>query len=160
MSDENSVSLPTRVECPAARDPAVRLFIGAAMAIAAGIWCLTDLREPPEAWDMKHINEVAGFLLNNRGPYLFFPVGAILAVIATLYLRRVLVVDDEGIGFVGKKKTPWSDVDSLDASKLESKGIIVLRCTDGRQIKLDSWKLQNFRNMVALVEMKVKKIET
>ena len=55
--------IPTRVECPAAKDPAVRLCILAALLLAFGIWCLTDLREPPSEWSFGKINEVSAYLL-------------------------------------------------------------------------------------------------
>ncbi len=162
MSNETSVSVPARVECPAGRDPAVRLFILAAMLLAAGLYCFYDayIKEAyPYVSFSEDINGWLTWAFNYYGPYVFIPPAIIIIILALLYLRRVMVADAEGIGYRGKAKTPWSDVQSLDASRLESKGILVLNCAGGKRIKLDSWKLQNFRNIVALVESKVKKVE-
>lgn len=150
---ENESSAPASVECRAASDPAVRLFILTAMPLAFGIWCLTDLRKPPEAWDMAHINDAAAYLLNNWGPVVFFPLGFVGLYLAVRYVRRVLVADEEGIGYVGKDKILWEQVTKLDAADLKRE-ILVLE-TGQRALKLDGWKLRDFRDLVAFIEKHV-----
>jgi len=147
---------PQRVECRATKDPAVRLFIIAAMLIGMGIWCLTDRRERPEAWDTKHINEVSGYLLNNWGPFLFLPGGLVAAYWAIRFLRRVLIADGEGVGYTGNDRIPWDRIEKIDATEL-AKGFLRIEHGDGEVLTLDSWKLQNFRDLVALIETRVPK---
>lgn len=146
---------PARVECPPTKEPAVRWFIFAAMMIAVAIWCYSDRRERPEVWDFKHFNDAASYVLNNWGPVLFAPLGLIAAAMGVRYLRRKLIADEEGIGYAGKDKVAWGQVEELDASLLGEKGILTLRFGQGRSLKLDSWKLQNFRELVSLMEKKV-----
>lgn len=149
---------PAGVECRPSKDPAVRLFIGAAASIAVAIWCLTDLRAVPDDWSLKNINATAGFLFNNVGPFFLFPAGVVLAVWGLVFLRRKLVADQAGLGYVGKEKIPWTDITSLDVAKFKKKGILGLRYTrDGKEktFVLDSWKLDNFRQLIQLVEAKV-----
>lgn len=154
-SEQSTQQPPQRVECPATRDPAVRLFIAAGILLGFGIWCLTDLRAVPEAWDLRHINDVGGYLLNNWGPFLFFPAGLLLLGWGIVFLHRVLVADDEGIGYRGKRKIAWDQVKRLDASELQSKRILTLEYGNDEQMKLDAWKLQNFRDLVSVVERNV-----
>jgi len=155
MNDTSQDSQTEHVECPPTREPAVRAFIFAALLMGMGAWCLTDLRKPPEAWDFKHINEVASYLLNNWGPVVFFPAGLLVAALAVRFLRRKLLADAEGIGYAGADKVAWDQVHELDASKLKDKQILLLRYGQGRKLTLDAWKLQNFRELVAFVEAHV-----
>ena len=150
---ENESSAQASVECRAASDHAVRLFVLTAMPLAFGIWCLTDQRKPPEAWDMANINDAAAYLLNNWGPLVFFPVGLVLLYFAVRYIRRVLVADQEGIGYVGKDKILWEQVTKLDATALK-KEILVLEA-EQRALKLDGYKLRSFRDLVVLIEKNV-----
>jgi len=162
MSDASSESDSTGVECPAAKDPAVRLFILAAMLLALGLYCLYDghiKKAYPYEPFAEDMNAWLTWAFNYYGPFVFIPPAVVVVGIALLYLRRVMVADDEGIGYKGKTKTAWSDVQSLDASRLEAKGILLLNCSGGKRIKLDSWKLRNFRELVALVETKVQRTE-
>ena len=154
--------VPTRVECPAAKDPAVRLFIGAAMGLALAAYCfvdhyvLGDYQRPGPDGD---INDWIGYLFNAYGPFVFGPPGLVLVVWGIVFLRRKLVADQDGIGYVGKHKLAWSDVKRLDTSKFEKKGILRLEYgKDGeeRVLTLDGWKLQNFKPLVRLVESKLK----
>ena len=154
--NESAEPAPTdRVECTAARDPAVRLFIFAAMMIGFGAWCLTDLRKVPESWELKNINEVAGYLLNNWGPVLLVPAGMIALAWGVIFLRRKLVADAEGIGYEGRQRIAWSDVTRLDAAELKGKGLLYLHRGEAKPLRLDSWKLNNFKAMVAFVERHV-----
>lgn len=154
MNDRQQVAPAGRVECPAAKDPAVRLFIGAAMALAFGLWMAYDAyvakKYPyPEPYN---INDFSKHVLNHYGPFVFVPLGLALAIWGIVTMRRVLVADGEGIGYRGKDKLVWGDITSVDASKLKGKGILVLQAGPVASVVLDSWKLLNFRELVAFVE--------
>ena len=153
---ENNSSAPARVECRATSDPAVRLFILAAMPLAFGVWCLIDRHKHPwpETWDLPNINAVGGYLLNNWGPFVLFPLGLVVLYFAVRFVRRVLVADEEGIGYAGKDKVRWEDVSKLDAAELK-KEILVLESGGQAVLKLDGWKLRNFRDLVAFIERRV-----
>ena len=153
---------PSRVECRATKDPSVRRFILAAILLGLGVYCFVDHyvlgKYPYPEKGASDINKYATYLLNHYGPFVFIPPGIVLAVWGVLMLGRRLVADQEGIGYVGKQKVPWTSVRSLDTTKLADKGILGLRYdADGadRTLVLDSWKLQNFRELVKLVEQKV-----
>lgn len=143
-----------RVECPATNDPAVRLFIFAAMLIGFGVWCFLERTKypPPEAWTLEHINTIVGYVLNNYGPWVLVPPGLVFVALGVRLLRRKLIADDEGIGYVGAQRIAWSDVTGLDSAKLKDKGVLTLHYGKGRKLVLDSWKLKNFRDLVALIE--------
>lgn len=157
----NSPEVPSaaasRVECAAARDPAIRLLIAAAMLIGMGLWCFLDRDryDPPPAWDRKHINEASKYVFNAYGVFVFTPPGVVLAIWTVIFLRRRLLADAEGIGYVGKEKIPWSAIVSLDASQARSKGIVVLHYGEGKKLVLDNWKLTNFRELISLVESRI-----
>ena len=155
-----SQAVPARVECPAAKDPAVRLFIVAAMLIGFGIWCFIDRGK--YHWNPKgDLNEKFGYILNHGGAVVLPIAGLVPLVWGILFLRRRLVADEEGIGYAGKEKIPWSAVTGLDSSRLEAKGILYLQYGPGgrRRLVLDEWKLKNFRALVRLVESKVSRTE-
>ena len=85
-------------------------------------------------------------------------LGVLLVIVGIRMLRRVLVADSAGIGYLGKDKLPWDQIDKLDASQFKNKGILILLAGEGartRRLKLDSWKLKNFRDLVAFVEAHV-----
>ena len=148
----------TEVECRPTKDPAVRWFIFAALMIGFATWCFIDRHKHPrpEAWDMKHVNEAAGYLFNNIiGPYIFFPAGLIIVIFAIRSLTRRLTADEEGIGYAGKAKVAWNDITGLDASELGSKQILRLRHGRDEVLTLDAYKLKNFRDLVAFIEAKV-----
>ncbi len=153
-SDQNQIST---VECAPTTEPAVRWFIFAAMMLGFAIYCWLDRGNypAPEAWDIDHINEAAKYLLNTWGPVVFAPLGFIALALAGLHLKSRLIADDEGIGYACKRKHGWDQVKKLDVSELKNKGILYLTLDDGSEMKLDSWKLQNFRDLVALIEKKV-----
>lgn len=154
-SSESS-EVPQQVECPAEREPIVKLWIIAAMLIGFGIWCIVDAGKPkydyvPLAEDL---NGFFSWALTHIGQFVFTIVGAAVAGTAIRHSRRVLVADQEGIGWRGGRKLPWEKVTKLDASRLKDKQILVLEHPDGR-LTLDNYKLQNFRDLVAVVEEKV-----
>ena len=139
MSETNTEDV--RVECQATRDPAIRLFIAAALFLGFAAWCfyeghiLDKYEYKPYAED---INKFSTWALNYYGPFIFAPPGLVLALWGMLYLRRRLI----------------AEVKQLDATQLKSKGILTLVHENG-ELKLDSWKLTNFKPLVAFVEMHV-----
>jgi len=156
MTEAPENSSPTSVTCNAAKDPAVRVFIMAAMLLGIGAWCWMDAASgkypPPEAWDMENINAAAGYAFNHYTPWIAIPAGLLLALRGVLALRRVLTADEDGIGYAGKEKRPWEKITALDASQLKGKGILTVEFGSDVKLVLDSWKLQNFRELVAFVE--------
>ena len=157
MNDTSDQNQTSTVECAPTTEPAVRWFIFAAITIGAAIYCWLDRGNypAPETWDLDHINEITGHLFNHYGPYLFAPLGLLAIAMAVVHLRSRLIADEEGIGYAGKQKHTWDQVKKLDVSALKAKGILYLTLDDGSEMKLDSWKLQNFRDLVALIEKKV-----
>ena len=150
---------PTKAECSATKEPAVRLFIVAGILIGFGLWCAFDVhvKKKYEWKEDANTSEVFSYWFNHAGTFVFPLLGLIPLGLAAVSLRRKLSADDEGIGYVGKEKIPWSAVRSLDASKLADKGIIRLHYEAGgkeKTLKLCSWKLQNFRLLVQIVEKK------
>jgi hypothetical protein len=155
---QNPVSrIPQRVESNATRDPAIRLGIAAVMLVGMGLWCLHDSKkyDPPAVWDLKHINEASKYAFNTYGVFVFTPPGVVLGLWALRFLRRKLIADQDGIGYVGKEKIPWGNITKLDASQAKSKGILKLHYGDGKILTLDNWKLTNFRELISLVESKL-----
>jgi hypothetical protein len=146
-----------RIEARPTKDPAVRTFILAAMLLGFSVWCLLDWRPMPEAWDTKHINDVAGYLLNNWGPFLLVPAGLALLIRGIVYLSRRLCADQEGIGFAGRQKIPWEQITAVDATALKAKGVLRITWGDGQRMKLCDWHWprEQFRGVVALLEAHV-----
>jgi len=142
-----------RVECKPTKDPAVRWLILAAMMIGFAVWCYSDRRPMPDTWDIKHINEVSNYLFNNWGPVLFAPVGLIALFAAIRQLTRTLIADQEGIKY-GNGSILWSDIETIDAAKLRSKGLLKLISGDGSAMKLHSWKMTDFKLLVEFIESK------
>ena len=159
MNDSASGNAADRVECPADKDPAVRLFIATAMAVALSIWCIIDGyikgKYPlPEAGDPDYMNNMATHIFNHYTPFVLLPVAIILIVLAVRVLRRFITADGEGLTINGKRHA-WSDFTGVDASRLEKKGILVLLGPDDLRVELDRYKYKNFKPLVALVEKHV-----
>ena len=146
------------VRCRARKDPAVRLFIFAGMLLGLGLWFLYDgyvAKKYPHKPFSENINQWFTWAINCIGPFILIPVGLVFLVWGIVILRRVLVADADGIGYVGKQKLAWSDVGSVDASQLKAKQILILEYGDAGRMKLDSWKLDNYQKLVALIEQHV-----
>jgi hypothetical protein len=154
---DTETTIPSRVECLAKKDPAVRLFIFAAMLIGFGLWCFVDayvkkvipLPKPGE------LNSYCTYYMNTIGGILLPIAGLVPLVRGIMAMRRVLVADEAGIGYVGKPPVAWADVESLDASKLADKSILKLNLADGGTLVLDGYELENFKPLIKLVEAKV-----
>jgi hypothetical protein len=156
----NSQQVPSRVECPAKKDPSVRWFIMAGMLLVFGVYCFIDhfIRGKYPYADPSDLNAYLKYVFNHYGAIVFTAVGVVLLVVAIVTLRRRLLADQEGIGYAGKEKIPWSAFTKIDSADLADKGILRLTYAAGGKTEtlvLDSWKLQNFRDLVALVESKI-----
>ena len=151
--------VPSTVECRAAKDPAVRMLILAAMLLGFGGWCFVDgyVRHLPEK--LANINDLATWCLNYVGGVLFPLAGLIVGARMVVFLRRKLLADEKGIGYAGKEKVPWDAFTGMDSSKFKKKGILRLQYASGgteKVLVLDNWKLDNFRELLQLVETKVR----
>jgi hypothetical protein len=150
---------PARVVCPASKEAAVRYFIFAAIAIGLGLYCFYDVHAGKYPWkDNMGLNELAGYYFNHWGAVVLPLAGLFPLVLGVLSLRPKLVADEEGIGFAGKEKLPWSAIRAVDASLLADKQLLRLHYDDAgeeRVLELASYKFQNFRDFVALLENKV-----
>jgi len=157
MSETSDTPRQERVECPPARDPAVRLFILAGMLLVFGLWCFYDAYVMgaypyPTNGD---INLLAKHYFNHVGG-IILPLGGLVPMIMGIrFLRRILVADAEGIRYPGGPAVAWKDVTRLDATDLANKGFLRLEYGDVKPLVLDSWKLQNFKALVAFIETHV-----
>jgi hypothetical protein len=151
MSEEQES--PNRVECPAANDPGVRMFIVAAMCIGFAVWYYLDSNKAvPKHWDWEHVSEVAGYVTNAIMPYVLAPIGLLMIIWGIVYMGRKLIADDEGIGYDGKQKIRWNEFKKMDAAKLK-KGLLYLYYgPDEKKLTLDSWKLKNYKQLIEFVE--------
>ena len=156
MNDTESQSKPERVECPATTD--LRLLAVGVGMIGLGVWCFVEayvMDEHPYKPFSQDINDWASWAFNHIGAFAFFAVGALLLVRALMAMRRRLVADAEGIGYVGKERIPWTGVRPItggDESQLRDKQILCLHHGNNETLKLDAYKLKNFRELVAFVE--------
>jgi hypothetical protein len=157
MSETNHTPRQDRVECPPARDPAVRLFIIAAMFIGFGLYCFWDayiLGKYPYP-NNGDVNLAFKHYFNHGGGIVFPLAGLVPLVMGIRFLRRVLVADAEGIRVPGSPAIAWKDVKHLDATDLAGKGFLRLDYGQAKPLVLDSWKLQNFKALVAFIEKHV-----
>lgn len=160
MADSISSQQPESVEAPSAQEPVVKLFILAAMCLGFGIWMIYDHyiegNYPYAAYkSVDNLGEVFGYLSNHYGPFILIPLGLIPFIKGGRLMRRKLIADGAGIGYEGKDSIAWNDVKEVDARQLGPKGLLTVVANDGRTLKLDSYLLQNFRAVVALLEKKV-----
>jgi len=154
MNDITQGSTATQVTCPPAWDLLLRPAILAVALLSFGVWCMTDQR-PAETFSIENINPWGSWAMNFYGQFLFTALGLTAAFFTVRILRRKLIADSQGVGFVGKDKVLWSDVTGLDASELKEKQILYLLRGSGEKYALDGFNLRNFRDLVAFVEAHV-----
>ena len=157
MSETNDTAPIERIECPPARDPAVRLFIIAGMLLAFGLWCFYDAYikgSYPYPKD-GNVNDLAKYYFNHWGGIILPAGGLIPLIMGLLFLRRKLVADAKGIQAPGRPQIAWTSVKKLDASDLAGKGVLRIEYGGVKPLVLDSWKMQNFKALVAFVESHV-----
>jgi hypothetical protein len=146
------------VECPAAMDPCVRMFIVALLMLAYGLYCAYDLfvATGAEGGPKYSMEKNASIYLYNVACLILVPIGAVCLAWGVVMVGRKLLADQEGIGFVGQEKVAWQRIYRIVT---RGKGLLDLYYKDqeGQDdgvIRLDSWKLKNFAELVALVESK------
>jgi hypothetical protein len=158
MNDTTESGETAQVQCPPTKDPAVRYLIFAGLALGLAIWCSLDRRPKPPAWDLEHLNKISNYLFNNWSPLVTAPLGLIAVFAAVRQFTRKLVADEEGITY-GCQYVAWGDVKAIDAVRLKSKGILVLRCAEDSKLKLDSYNMHGFKELVAFIEKKLPDVE-
>jgi len=134
----------------------VRWFIFAAIMVGFGLYTIHDhyvqgnyAKPQPYA-----LNAHLKYLFNHYVPYLVIPIGLIAAGLGIRHLTRRLVADEEGIGYIGEDRVPWSQIAKVDATALR-KGFLHLHHGQDGKLTLDSWKLRNFKDLVSLIERSV-----
>lgn len=90
-----------------------------------------------------------------------FVQAAVLAILAMLAFRAVWVkrgveysAGDDGLsgnGF-GPAPIPWDEVESIDWSRWDSKGVIGVAAAGGRRFTLDGWHFKGVRDIAAELE--------
>ena len=147
---------PSEISVGASAEWIVRyFFIPAGILIGMGFYCLSTPEPAPQAWNMEHVNDVARYVLYRWAPFVLFPAGALLGLWGLRNLRRQMVADEQGLGYAGTPRLRWDQVQSIDASRLQAKGILYVLGPEDRKITLDSWKLNDFKKLVAFVEAHV-----
>ncbi len=129
----------------------------AGMLLLFGLWCFYDAfikgayPYPPD----ENINDLAKYYFNHVGGIALPLAGLVPLVLGLRFLRRIVVADAETIRVPGTPAVAWKDVNRLDATDLPGKGILRLEYGAAKPLVLDSWKLQNFKTLVAFIERHV-----
>ncbi len=145
---------PERVESGASRETAVRRYIVAAGLFGFGVYCAIDafLRgKYPYAAPGEDINAFLGWAFNHVGGVLLPLAGLLLAAWTFWYQRSILVADPEGIGYKGKTRYRWDQVQVFDATKLK-KGVVELTFDGPDSLVIDTLKRDSFRDLIAVIE--------
>jgi hypothetical protein len=153
--DETTSTPDKQIVCPTRRDSVLRLVIIGVVLLGFGIWCMIDLGKYPHKPFSEDINAWGKWATNFYGSFVCPILGAAMLIWAFLALRRKLVADEQGIGYAGKEKIPWSDVTGLDTSDLQDRQILYLQHGQGQKLKLDGYKLQDFKELLAFLESRV-----
>ena len=133
----------------------------AGIFLAIGLWCaydsnLTDHHTfPTVPFSMENINPWAGWAMNFFGQFLGVGIGLILMLRALKARDGRLVADEDGIGWQGETKIAWDRITRLDASRLQKKGYLTLHYGDGNELTLDTWRLDQTKALVALIDRNV-----
>ena len=158
MTDNSVKTAANRVECPAARDPYLRMLILGVVMLGWGLWSGYDAylavdKQGQPKLSMK--TDEMRFLFNAVMFYVLPPAGVVALVWAGRIRRRRLVADEEGLGYVGGEKIAWNCIRRLVP---RGKGLLHVHYegADGspRRLKLDSWMLKGFNELVAFIEAK------
>ena len=141
-----------RVECPATKDPVIRMMIAGLGLLALGGWFAYDAfwavdKQGQRKYSME--KEPTEFLFQAGMASLLPPAGIVLLVWSGRMRRRVLVADERGMGYLGRPAIGWERLKRLVP---RGKGLLDVYYDDGRRLRLDSWKLLNFNELVAYIE--------
>ena len=153
----NSENNKSTIQCRAAKDPMTRAVIGLCAVLAGAGWCAYDIfiakkyvykpfNEDINAWG-KYVMNFAGAVV--------LPLLAIFIVYKLMKFRSVVFeADNNGISKNGTQLLKWAEISSIDATKLSSKDIIIIKYL-GKSLELDGWKLTNFREMLEVIQSNV-----
>lgn len=83
-----------------------------------------------------------------------FPIGLLALFWLGLNSVRPMFADDQAVHF-GRKRLAFDQVDQIDKSRWDSKGIAVVHGRDGGKIVLDDWKFRGAADVLAEVERHV-----
>lgn len=86
---------------------------------------------------------------------LCFPVGLLALFWLVLNSFRTLYADERGVQFGGSRMA-FDEVDQIDKTRWDSKGIAVLRGRDGKKLVLDDWKFRGAADVLAETERHVR----
>lgn len=152
-STQSERPMQDRVECVATKEPSVRVFVVAVLCIAFGLWNANDAFVNPKYSGVNHaFNVVAGVALP--------PLGLILLGYGVRMLRRRVVADAEGLGWVGKEKIAWGQITRLVVRGKELFDVHYEKDGASSVLKLDAWKMRNFAELVKLIESKTPGVPT
>jgi len=157
MAESSQQPSEQSIKVMPATDPAVRLFIVAALLIGFGVWCIIDLPKyarPDEPFSLQTVNEWAGYLFNYTGAVVFPIAGLIPLAMAVRHLRRKIVADSRNLIIGTGPAIAWETITLVDPSQLRDKGILRLNYEPGGTVRLDSWKYrtEDFRRLVSAIE--------
>lgn len=82
---------------------------------------------------------------------LCFPIGLLSVFWLLVNSRREMIADDSGVKFGGARMA-FDNIDSIDKTRWDSKGIAVLIGRDGSKMVLDDWKFRGAADVLAEVE--------
>jgi hypothetical protein len=158
MTDSSASGAATSVECRSAGDPFVRMLLLGVVLLAWGAWSGYDAfykldKQGNRAFSME--KNASHYLFNAGMSMILPPVSLVVLAWAFRIRRRRLLADGEGLGYVGKEKIAWSRLKRLSPG---GKGLLDVYY-DGpggnlRRLRLDSWMLKNFNELVAFIEAK------
>ncbi|MFA6133806.1 MAG: hypothetical protein WC869_07320 [Phycisphaerae bacterium] len=156
MSEQDTTPSPSpdRIVCAPSRDPIVRWFIVAGMLLGFALWTIYDhyiMGKYPNPTPYS-LNPYMKYLFNHYVPYLLVPPGLVALYLGIRAATRRMVADSEGVGYLGGTRLAWGDIKRVDSTQLQSKGILDLHDAAGKRLRLDSWYLTNFRDLVAYVD--------
>ena len=156
MTEQNDSNAKS-VECRVPKATINRmLFITLLLFGVAGYFAYDTFLAKDDQGEAKYSMEkkAADYIFNLTGSIIMPLAGLAQLARVLITSKRKLVADQEGIALAGKAKVPWSQVDKLVT---RGKGLLEVCYKKGNGqgvIKLDSFKLDNFNELVALIEAK------
>lgn len=151
MTDSNDqTTTPQSVTCPTATDPIIRRVIMVLICLGFGVYSIYELA----AGHYQEPGQEATRMFTIGCAVILTPVGLFLLVTLFKMMTAKFEADQQGLGPAGKPKVAWSQVTKLIQ---RGKGLLNVEYNvDGEPgvLKLDSWKLQNFDQLVQLIDAK------
>lgn len=139
---------PDSVECGLATEALIRSGLIVAMVLGFGVWSIYHLAI--DKYDRAA--EPVNWYFTLGCAVVLTPLGVVLAGLLVRRLRRRLVADNEGIGYVGREKVGWDRITKL---VIRGKGLVDLHYqTDGAEqvLTLDSYYLKDYDTLMTLVD--------